>query len=64
LKKYVFETIGEQPKEIIVEGQKLDCIFYDEPLGFITSRFKLSQSSVSTLVCLSKKINENGNFGI
>jgi len=28
------EAINEEPKEIMVEGQKLDCIFDDEPLGF------------------------------
>ena len=28
------ETVGEEPKEIMVEGQKLDYIFYDELLGF------------------------------
>jgi ATP:corrinoid adenosyltransferase len=34
IKKDAVETINEEPKEIMVECQKLDCIFYDEPLGF------------------------------
>jgi len=34
IEKEVIETIGDEPKEIMDERQKLDCIFDDEPLGF------------------------------
>jgi len=34
IEKDVVETVDDEPKEIMDEVQKLDCIFYDEPLGF------------------------------
>jgi len=34
IEKDVVETISEEPKEIMVEGQKLGVIFDDELLGF------------------------------
>lgn len=34
IEKDAIETIGDEPKEIIYEGQRLDCVFDDEPLGF------------------------------
>jgi len=34
IEKDVVKTINEEPKEIMVGGQKLDCIFDDEPLSF------------------------------
>jgi len=30
----IVETFNAEPKEIMVDGQKLDCVFDDEPLGF------------------------------
>ena len=34
IEKGTFETFTEEPKEMMVEGQKLDCVFDDGPLGF------------------------------
>jgi len=34
VKKDVIEAFNEEPKDMIVEGQKLDGIFDDEPSGF------------------------------
>jgi hypothetical protein len=34
IKKDAFETFTKEPKEMMVKGQKLDCIFDDEPVGF------------------------------
>jgi len=34
LKKEVIETLIEDTKDDLVDGQKLDCIYDDEPLGF------------------------------
>lgn len=34
IEKSSFETFTEEPKEMMVEGQKLDYVFDDEPLGF------------------------------
>ncbi len=34
IEKDVIETVGDEPKEIMVDDQKLDCIFCYEPLGF------------------------------
>jgi len=28
------ESFSEEPKEIMVDGQNIDCVFDDEPLGF------------------------------
>jgi len=33
-KRGTLKTLNEEPKEMIVKGQKLDCVFDDEPSGF------------------------------
>jgi len=34
LHKEVIETLVEDTKDDLVDGQRLDCIYDDEPLGF------------------------------
>jgi len=34
IKKDTLEAFTEEPKKMMVEGQKIDCVFDDEPLRF------------------------------